>query len=88
MNLPVGDRTHKDFWQQLLRWVVADTPGPVVASVPSSVLYDDGRIQFSAEVRDKTYQPLPDAQVEAHGPGGRRCRSADAEPQRARRVSR
>ena len=72
MNLPVGDRTHKDFWQQLLRWLVADTPGPVVASVPSSVLYDDGRIQFSAEVRDKTYQPLPEAQVEAHilGPGG------------------
>jgi uncharacterized membrane protein len=72
MNLPVGDRTYKDFWQQLLRWLVADTPGPVVASVPSSVLYDDGRVQFSAEVRDKSYQPLPDAQVEAHvlGPGG------------------
>ena len=72
MNLPVGDRTHKDFWQQLLRWLVADTPGPVVASVPNSVLYDDGRVQISAEVRDKNYQPLPDAQVEAHilGPGG------------------
>jgi len=72
MNLPVGDRTHKEFWQQLLRWLVADTPGPVVASVPSSVLYDDGHVQFSAEVRDKNYQPLPDAQVEAHilGPGG------------------
>ena len=72
MNLPVGDRTHKDFWQQLLRWLAADTPGPVVASVPSSVLYDDGRVQFSVEVRDKTYQPLADAQVEAHilGPGG------------------
>ncbi len=51
---------------------MADTPGPVVASVQSSVLYDDGRVHFSAEVRDKTYQPLPDAQVEAHilGPGG------------------
>ena len=72
MNLPVGDRTYKDFWQQLLRWLVADTPGPVVASVQSSMLYDDGSLQFSAEVRDKTYQPLPDAQVEAHilGPGG------------------
>ncbi len=72
MNLPVGDRTHKEFWQQLLRWLVSDTPGPVVASLPSSVLYDDGRVQFSADVRDKNYQPLPDAQVEAHilGPGG------------------
>lgn len=72
MNLPVGDRTHKEFWQQLLRWLVADTPGPVIASVPNPVLYDDGRVRFSAEVRDKNYQPLPDAQVEAHvlGPGG------------------
>ena len=72
MNLPVGDRTHKEFWQQLLRWLVADTPGPVVASLPSPVLYDDGRVQFSAEVRDKNYQPLPNAQVEAHvlGPQG------------------
>jgi uncharacterized membrane protein len=73
MNLPVGDRTHKEFWQQLLRWLVADTPGPVTATVPSSTLYDDGRVQFSADVRDnKTYEPLPDAQVEAHilGPGG------------------
>jgi uncharacterized membrane protein len=72
MNLPVGDPTHKDFWQQLLRWLVADTPGPVVASVSNPVLYDDARVQFSAEVRGKDYQPLPDAQVEAHilGPGG------------------
>jgi Putative glutamine amidotransferase len=72
MNLPVGDRTYKEFWQQLLRWLVADTPGPVIATVPSSTLYDDGRVQFSADVRDKTYEPLPDAQVEAHilGPGG------------------
>ena len=35
MSQPLGDTTHVMFWQQLLRWLVADTPGNVVASVPS-----------------------------------------------------
>ena len=72
MSQPLEDQTHEEFWQQLLRWLVTDTPGRVVASVPSQMLLDDGRVQFSADVRDKNYLPAPDAQVEAHilGPGG------------------
>jgi len=72
MSSPVGDTTHDDFWRQLLRWLVTDTPGRVVASVPSQMLFDDGRVQFSADVRDKDFQPVSDAQVEAHvlGPQG------------------
>ena len=72
MSQPLGDTTHEEFWQQLLRWLVADTPGRVVASVPSQMLFDDGHVQLSADVRDKNYLPAPDAQVEAHilGPGG------------------
>ena len=72
MSQPLEDQTHEEFWQQLLRWLVTDTPGRVVASVPSQMLFDDGRVQFSAEVRDKNYLPAADAHVEAHvlGPGG------------------
>jgi uncharacterized membrane protein len=72
MSQPLEDQTHEEFWQQLLRWLVTDTPGRVVASVPSQMLFDDGRVHFSAEVRDKNYLPAPDAHVEAHilGPGG------------------
>ena len=72
MSLPLGDKTHDEFWQQLLRWLVTDTPGRVVASVPSQMLFDDGRVRFSAEVCDKNYLPAADARVEAHilGPGG------------------
>jgi uncharacterized membrane protein len=72
MNLPVGDPTHTLFWQQLLRWLVTDSPGHVVASVPSQVLLDDGRVALSAEVRGADFQPVVDARVEAHiiGPGG------------------
>jgi uncharacterized membrane protein len=72
MSLPAGDPTHRMFWQQLLRWLVADTPGHVVAAVPSHMLYDDSRIKLTAEVRDVDYLPAPDATVQAHvmGPGG------------------
>ncbi len=72
MNLPVGDPTHTLFWQQLLRWLVTDSPGHVVASVPSQVLLDDGRVAVTADVRGEDFQPVVDAKVEAHiiGPGG------------------
>jgi hypothetical protein len=72
MNLPVGDQTHTLFWQQLLRWLVTDSPGHVVASLPSQVLLDDGRLALSADVRGEDFQPVVDARVEAHiiGPSG------------------
>jgi uncharacterized membrane protein len=72
MSQPLDDRTHEEFWQQLLRWLVTDTPGRVVASVPSQMLFDDGHVHLSADVRDKNYLPAGDAHVEAHilGPGG------------------
>jgi hypothetical protein len=43
-----------------------------VASTPHSILYDDGHVHLRAEVRDTTYLPTSDAQVEARivGPDG------------------
>jgi len=72
MSLPLGDTAHDLFWQQLLRWLVSDTPGHVAASVPSQMLLDNGSTTLTAEVLDKQYNPAPDAKVEAHilGPSG------------------
>jgi uncharacterized membrane protein len=72
MSQALEDQTHEEYWQQLLRWLVTDTPGRVVASVPTQMLLDDGHVQLSADVRDKNYLPAADAHVEAHvlGPGG------------------
>jgi uncharacterized membrane protein len=72
MSQPLEDQTHEEFWQQLLRWLVTDTPGRIVATIPSQTLFDDGHVQLSADVRDKNYVPASDAHVEAHilGPGG------------------
>lgn len=72
MLLPAGNPTHTTFWRQLLRWLVANTPGQVVASVPNRNLYDNGKVTLTAQVRDKDYLPAPDATVEARvfGPDG------------------
>jgi uncharacterized membrane protein len=72
MSLPLGDTAHDLFWQQLLRWVVSDTPGHVTASVPAQMLLDNGAVTLTADVRDQQYNPAPDAKVEAHilGPSG------------------
>jgi uncharacterized membrane protein len=72
MSSPLGDNAHDLFWQQLLRWLVSDTPGHVTASVPEQVLLDNGAVTLTAEVRDPQFNPAPDAKVEAHilGPGG------------------
>jgi uncharacterized membrane protein len=72
MSSPLGDTAHDLFWQQLLRWLVSDTPGHVAASVASQMLLDNGAINITADVRDQQYNPARDAKVEAHilGPSG------------------
>ena len=72
MMLPLGDPSYPRFWQQMLRWLVAGTPGQVAASVASPMLYDHGQIQLDAEVRDAQYNPAAAATVAARilGPNG------------------
>ena len=67
-----SDLSHEMFWQQLLRWLVVDVPGRVAASTPRPVLSDEVRVPLRVEVRDQSFQPAPDARVEAHiiGPEG------------------
>jgi uncharacterized membrane protein len=66
------DRTHAMFWQQLLRWLVTDAPGRVMASTPRTVLADDTKVPLRVEVRDKSFKPLSNVRVEARiaGPEG------------------
>ncbi len=59
------DTSHEMFWRQLLGWLVNDTPTRVVASTPQPVLSDDGHLKLRAEVRDTTYLPAGDAEVQA-----------------------
>jgi hypothetical protein len=66
MSEALGDPSHDLFWQQLLRWLVAETPGPVVASMPERLLMDEGQARFTAQVRDQQFQQAANAHVTAH----------------------
>ncbi len=72
MSEALGDPSHDLFWQQLLRWLIAETPGPVVASMPERLLMDEGQARFTAQVRDQQFQQAANARVTAHilGPEG------------------
>jgi hypothetical protein len=72
MSEALGDPSHDLFWQQLLRWLVAESPGPVTAAMPQRLLMDEGRVEFTVQVRDHEFQPAADAHVAAHivGPEG------------------
>jgi uncharacterized membrane protein len=72
MSSPLDDPSHDLFWQQLLRWLAADSPGQVVASIPQQTLMDEGHVKLTAVVRDKEFTPAADAKVTAHliGPDG------------------
>lgn len=66
MQMPLADRTHEAFWQQMLRWLVTGSPGRAVLSTPKSLLADETHVVLRAEIRDKSYQPAGDADVQVH----------------------
>jgi uncharacterized membrane protein len=72
MLQPLADKSHEMFYQQLLRWLVADTPRRVTTSTSKQVISDDAHVNLRAEVRDRTYLHASDAKTEAHilGPEG------------------
>ncbi len=55
MSAALDDPSHDLFWQQLLRWLAADSPGQVVATMPQQTLMDEGQVQLTAVVRDKEF---------------------------------
>ena len=72
MSEALGDPSHDLFWQQLLRWLVAESPGPVSAATPERTLMDEGRVHLTAQVRNPEFQPAEGAHVTAQiiGPEG------------------
>jgi uncharacterized membrane protein len=72
MSSALDDPSHDLFWQQLLRWLAADAPGQVVATMPQQTLMDEGHVKLTAVVRDKEFTPAANAKVSAHviGPDG------------------
>lgn len=58
------DTSEYVFWQQLMRWMVTETPGRVVSTTPSLVLSDDTHVPLRVSVRDKKYEIVSGATVD------------------------
>lgn len=65
MGLPHEDTRHHMFWQQLLRSLVANSPGTVTISSDQTLYADRSDVALRAEVRTKEYQPANNATVTA-----------------------
>ncbi|MBI3695519.1 MAG: hypothetical protein HY238_11865, partial [Acidobacteria bacterium] len=65
MRLDHNDLTHPTFWQQLLRSLVAATPGPVTLNTDRVIYADEDRVKLRAEARTPTYEPANNATLVA-----------------------
>lgn len=65
MQLPHDDPRHHTFWQQLLRSLVAHTPGTVLLSTGRTLYADNPDVHIRAEIRTKAYQPANNPAVTA-----------------------
>jgi len=65
-SIRVGDKTHENFWRQLLRWLVDGVPDQVECRPAADRVEPGQRVAFTAEVADNRFVDLNDAQVVAH----------------------
>ena len=64
-TVPLEDQSHEIFWQQLLRWIVSETPDPVEAA-PERVSVEAGEpVTLEATVLDAGFVAVNGAQVNA-----------------------
>ena len=47
MLQPLADKSHEMFYQQLLRWLVSDTPRKVTTSTPKQLISDDSHVSLA-----------------------------------------
>jgi hypothetical protein len=65
-NTPVDDDTYSRFWRQMLRWITSDSPGRVVATLPTDKANPRSPIPIRATVMDSIFIARNDAKVVAH----------------------
>jgi uncharacterized membrane protein len=64
-DVPLEDRSHESFWQQMLRWLVDGVPTPVTAAVARERVDPGTSLRLTATVADSTYIEVNDAEVVA-----------------------
>ena len=64
-DIPLEDETHERLWRQLLRWLVAGTPDPVVAELPAEPVAPGEPVEVRGRVRDDRFGGVNRAAVTA-----------------------
>ena len=66
------DQTHEIFWRQILRWLVSSAKDPITVETEREIYSQNETVNLRAEVSDKAFNRINDAQVEASitSPGG------------------
>jgi uncharacterized membrane protein len=64
-DIPVEDQTHETLWRQMLRWLVSYVPEPVEVTVASDMVAPGQRVEVRAEVHDRGFLPVNNANVTA-----------------------
>ncbi len=65
MELDSKNTSHENFWRQLLRYLVSTTPSPIEVSSERDVYAAGDPVKLRAEVNDKKFEPIRDAQLKA-----------------------
>ena len=65
-DIPVGDPTYPIFWRQLLRFLTAEVPTRVQATLVNDAVNPKTPVEIHAAVADSLYGRRNDAQVVAH----------------------
>lgn len=65
MKVDSKNNAHETFWRQMLRYLVSGTPQQVEIGAEKEVYALDDTVNIVADIRDKRFNPMPDAQATA-----------------------
>lgn len=65
MKMDSKNNAHETFWRQMLRYLVSGTPQQVEIGSEKEVYALDDKINIVADIRDKRFNPVPDAHATA-----------------------
>lgn len=65
MRMDSKNNAHETFWRQMLRYLVSSTPRQVEIGTEKEVYALDDNINIVADIRDKHFNPVPDARATA-----------------------
>jgi uncharacterized membrane protein len=65
MKMDSKNNAHETFWRQMLRYVVSNTPQQIEIGTAKDVYANDDTVNIVADVRDKKFNPVGDAQATA-----------------------